>query len=86
MTGEQVAMGTIQERVIDVVVQQLKLEREKIRMESKIMDDLGADSLVSVELILALEEEFDLDIPDEDSEKIVTIKDAVDYVEQHLKH
>jgi acyl carrier protein len=86
MTGEQVAMSTIQERVMDIVVEQLGLERENLKIESKFVDDLGADSLDTVELVMALEDEFDVEIPDEDAEKIATVKDAVEYVEKHIKN
>ncbi|MFO1257393.1 MAG: acyl carrier protein [Gammaproteobacteria bacterium] len=78
-------MSNIQERVTDIVVEQLGLERDKVRPESKFIDDLGADSLDTVELVMALEEEFDIEIPDEQAEKITTLKEAIAYVEQHAK-
>lgn len=85
MTEEQVVMSSIEERVKDIVVEQLGLEREKVSFESKFSDDLGADSLDTVELVMALEEEFDIEIPDEEAEKITTLREAVSYVEQHSK-
>lgn len=85
MTEKQAVMSNIQERVTDIVVEQLGLERDKVRPESKFIDDLGADSLDTVELVMALEEEFDIEIPDEQAEKITTLKEAIAYVEQHAK-
>lgn len=85
MTEKQAVMSNIQERVTDIVVEQLALERDKIRPESKFVDDLGADSLDTVELVMALEEEFDIEIPDEEAEKITTLQEAIAYVEQHAK-
>lgn len=85
MTEKQAVMSNIQERVTDIVVEQLGLERDKVRPESKFIDDLGADSLDTVELVMALEEEFDIEIPDEEAEKITTLKEAIAYVEQHAK-
>ncbi len=85
MAEEQVVMSSIEERVKDIVVEQLGLEREKVSLESKFSDDLGADSLDTVELVMALEEEFDIEIPDEEAEKITTLREAVSYVEQHAK-
>jgi acyl carrier protein len=85
MAEEQVVMSSIEERVKDIVVEQLGLERDKVSLESKFADDLGADSLDTVELVMALEEEFDIEIPDEEAEKITTLREAVSYVEQHAK-
>lgn len=85
MTEKQAVMSNIQERVTDIVVEQLGLERDKVRPESKFIDDLGADSLDTVELVMALEEEFDIEIPDEQAEKITTLKEAIAYVEQYAK-
>ncbi len=84
MTEENV-MSSIEERVTDIVVENLGLEREKVQAESKFVDDLGADSLDTVELVMALEEEFDIEIPDEDAEKITTLKEATAYVEDCLR-
>lgn len=74
-------MSDVKDRVIDIVVEQLGLERDKVKVESKFVDDLGADSLDTVELVMALEEEFDIEIPDEQAEKITTVQEAIDFVE-----
>ncbi len=74
-------MSAIQEKVVDIVVEQLGLEREKVKLSSKFVEDLGADSLDTVELVMALEEEFDVEIPDDKAEKITTIQEAVDFIE-----
>jgi len=74
-------MSNIQERVIKMVAEQLGVKEEDIQSTSSFVEDLGADSLDTVELIMALEEEFDAEIPDEDAEKIGTVKDAVDYIQ-----
>ncbi|MBI2790454.1 MAG: acyl carrier protein [Candidatus Berkiella sp.] len=78
-------MNSIEERVTDIVVEQLGLERDKVHPESKFVDDLGADSLDTVELVMALEEEFEIEIPDEEAEKITTLREAIAYVEEHAK-
>uniref|UniRef100_A0A0Q9YYM3 Acyl carrier protein n=2 Tax=Candidatus Berkiella aquae TaxID=295108 RepID=A0A0Q9YYM3_9GAMM len=85
MAEEQVVMNSIEERVTDIVVEQLGLERDKVQAESKFVDDLGADSLDTVELVMALEEEFEIEIPDEEAEKITTLREAIAYVEEHAK-
>lgn len=71
------------EKVKKIIVEQLGVEEEDIAMESSFIDDLGADSLDIVELIMALEEEFDLEIPDNEAEKIATVADAVDYIKNN---
>lgn len=71
------------ERVCEVLAQQLGLEESEIMPESRLKEDLGADSLDMVELIMAMEEEFDVDIPDEEAQNIRTVADAVNYVEQY---
>lgn len=76
-------MSSIEERVINIVAEQLGLKKEEITIESSFTDDLGADSLDTVELVMALEEEFEIEIPDEDAEKIVTIQNAIDYIKTH---
>jgi acyl carrier protein len=81
--SEEKVMSSIEDRVTDIVVEQLGLERDKVKPESKFVDDLGADSLDTVELVMALEEEFDIEIPDEEAEKIATLRDAIAYVESH---
>ncbi len=69
--------------VKEVVVEQLDCEASQIKEDSKFIEDLGADSLDVVELVMALEEKFDIEIPDEDAEKILTVGDAIKYVEDH---
>lgn len=71
------------EKVKKIIVEQLGVEEDEISMESSFIDDLGADSLDIVELIMALEEEFDLEIPDSEAEKISTVGDAVDYIKNN---
>lgn len=78
-------MSSIEERVTDIVVEQLGLERSKVHPESKFIDDLGADSLDTVELLMALEEEFEIEIPDEQAQEITTLREAIAYVEEHAK-
>ena len=68
-----------------IIVEQLDVDEAQIKIESSFIDDLGADSLGLVELVLAFEETFDLDIPDEDTEKIRSVKNAVEYIQQHSK-
>ncbi|NLE24978.1 MAG: acyl carrier protein [Clostridiaceae bacterium] len=71
------------EKVKDIIVEQLGVDEEEIKMEASFIDDLGADSLDIVELIMALEEEFELEIPDKEAEKIATVGDAVEYIKAH---
>jgi acyl carrier protein len=71
------------EKVKKIIVEQLGVEEDEITMESSFIDDLGADSLDIVELIMALEEEFDLEIPDSEAEKLATVGDAVDYIKNN---
>lgn len=80
-----VDMAEIEERVKKIVVEQLGVKEEDVKLESSFVDDLGADSLDTVELVMALEEEFDTEIPDEDAEKIVTVKDVLSYIEEQAK-
>jgi acyl carrier protein len=68
--------------MIDIIVEQLSVERDKVVPNASFVDDLGADSLDLVELIMAMEEGFDIEIPDEDAEKIATVQDAIDYVKK----
>ena len=75
----------VKERVINIVSEQLGVDKEKVDLNASFVDDLGADSLDTVELVMALEEEFDAEIPDEDAEKIATVKEAIDYIEKGLK-
>ncbi len=71
------------DKVKEIVVEQLGVEEGEVKMEASFIDDLGADSLDIVELIMALEEEFDLEIPDKEAEKIATVGDAVEYIKAH---
>ena len=73
----------ITSKVIEIVASQLEIEADKVKPESSFTDDLKADSLAVVELVLALEEAFGVEIPDEDTEKIKTVKDAIVYIETH---
>lgn len=73
-------MSTIEERVKKIVAEQLGVKLEDVTSEASFVDDLGADSLDTVELVMALEEEFELEIPDEEAEKISTVQNAIDYI------
>ena len=75
----------IEETVKQIIVDQLGVKKEDVKEESSFVDDLGADSLDTVELVMALEEKFDTEIPDEDAEKITTVKTAIDYSKAHQK-
>ncbi|MBM3998482.1 MAG: acyl carrier protein [Planctomycetes bacterium] len=76
-------MASIEERVVDIVAEQLGVDKEKVKRETSFVNDLGADSLDQVELVMELEEEFDLDIPDDAAEKIQTVGQAIEFIEQH---
>jgi acyl carrier protein len=78
-------MSDIGERVKKIVVDHLGVEPDKVVENASFIDDLGADSLDTVELVMAFEEAFDIEIPDEDAEKIRTVNDAVDYIGKHAK-
>lgn len=75
-------MASVSERVIDIVADQLGVDKEKIGHETSFVNDLGADSLDTVELVMELEEEFDITIPDDAAEKIQTVGQAIDFIEQ----
>ena len=75
----------IEETVKQIIVDQLGVKKEDVKEESSFVDDLGADSLDTVELVMALEEKFDTELPDEDAEKITTVKTAIDYIKAHQK-
>lgn len=78
-------MSSIEERVKKIVAEQLGVKEEEVKNEASFVDDLGADSLDTVELVMALEEEFDTEIPDEEAEKITTVQSAIDYVKAHAE-
>ena len=78
-------MSTIEARVKKIVVEQLGVKEEEVSNDASFVDDLGADSLDTVELVMALEEEFETEIPDEDAEKITTIQQAIDYITKHME-
>ena len=77
-------MATVQERVVDIVAEQMGVDKSQITRETSFVNDLGADSLDTVELVMEFEDEFDISIPDEEAEKIQTVGQAIDYVEAHL--
>ncbi len=76
---------SVEERVKSIIVEQLGVDAEEVTSEASFVEDLGADSLDTVELIMAFEEEFGVEISDEEAEKIRRVKDAVEYVEKHAK-
>src|SRR5438128_12233515 len=76
-------MAAVEEKVKQIIVEQLGVDEGEVTANASFVDDLGADSLDTVELVMALEEAFDIEIPDEDAEKIRTVKDAVDYIDKH---
>ena len=78
-------METIEARVKKIVAEQLGVNEADVKNVSSFVNDLGADSLDTVELVMALEEEFETEIPDEDAEKITTVQQAIDYINSHLK-
>jgi acyl carrier protein len=79
-TGGIDQMSSIEERVQKIVIEQLGVKEEEVTKDASFVDDLGADSLDTVELVMALEEEFETEIPDEDAEKITTVAEAVNYI------
>ena len=78
-------MENVEQRVKKIVAEQLGVNEAEIKNESSFVDDLGADSLDTVELVMRFEEEFGIEIPDEDAEKIQSVRDAYNYIEQHKK-
>ncbi len=78
-------MASVEEKVKHIIVEQLGVDEEEVKMEASFVDDLGADSLDVVELVMALEEEFGLEISDEDAEKLSTVKQAIVYIDGHVK-
>ena len=77
--------GAVEDKVKQIIVEQLGVDEGEVTPNASFVDDLGADSLDTVELVMAFEEAFDIEIPDEDAEKIRTVKDATDYIEKHTK-
>ena len=77
-------MSTVENRVRKIVVEQLGIKEEELNNSARFVEDLGADSLDTVELVMALEEEFETEIPDEKAEKITTIQEAINYIEAHI--
>jgi acyl carrier protein len=75
-------MSNVEEKVKDIIAEELGVEREKLTAEASFMEDLGADSLDTVELVMAFEKEFDIDIPDEDAEKLRTVGEALKYLHE----
>jgi len=78
-------IGTVTERVRKIVVEQLGVKEEELKNDASFVDDLGADSLDTVELVMALEEEFETEIPDEKAEQITTVQGAIDYIDSNTK-
>jgi acyl carrier protein len=78
-------MAAVEEKVKQIIVEQLGVEEGEVTSTASFVDDLGADSLDTVELVMAFEEEFGIEIPDEDAEKITRVKEAVEYIEAHAK-
>jgi acyl carrier protein len=78
-------VASIEQRVKEIIVEQLGVEEDEVSPEASFIDDLGADSLDTVELVMAFEEEFNIEIPDEDAERISTVQDAIDYIKTNAK-
>ncbi|MPY86618.1 MAG: acyl carrier protein [Luteitalea sp.] len=78
-------MSSVSERVKAIIVEQLGADEEEVTPDASFVDDLGADSLDTVELVMAFEEEFGIEIPDDDAEKITRVKEAIEYIEGHVK-
>jgi acyl carrier protein len=82
---ENESMASVEERVKQIIVEQLGVDEAEVVPKASFVDDLGADSLDTVELVMAFEEAFDVEIPDEEAEKIRTVQDAISYIEAHAK-
>ena len=82
--GAKINMSSIEERVKKIVCEQLGVKEDEVKASASFVDDLGADSLDTVELVMALEEEFETEIPDEEAEKITTVQLAIDYINENL--
>jgi acyl carrier protein len=78
-------MSSVAEKVKTIIAEQLSVDEEEVTNDASFVDDLGADSLDVVELVMAFEEEFGIEIPDDDAEKITKVKDAIEYIEAHAK-
>lgn len=78
-------MSTVEQRVQKIIAEQLSVSDDQVTSNASFVDDLGADSLDTVELVMALEEEFEIDIPDEEAEKIIKVQDAVDYIKSNAE-
>ena len=76
-------MSSVEERVRKIVIEQLGVKDDEVKEDASFVDDLGADSLDTVELVMALEEEFETEIPDDEAEKITTVRQAIDYINSH---
>ena len=83
-TGKSLSSDEISQAVLRVIVDQLHVNPDYVKLDSSFVDDLGADSLDTVEIVMALEEKFDTEIPDEDAEKITTVRSAIDYIKAHV--
>ena len=83
MPTEETTMASVQDKVKHIIVEQLGVDEGEVKPEAAFVDDLGADSLDVVELVMALEEEFGIEISDEDAEKLATVKDATDYIDKN---
>ena len=79
--SENKVLSAVQEQVYELISTGLKIEKEKVHLQSRFIDDLGADSLDQVELVMALEEAFELDIPEDDAEKFACVNDIIEYIE-----
>jgi acyl carrier protein len=84
-SGGIISMASVEERVKQIIVEQLGVDEGEVTPTASFVDDLGADSLDTVELVMAFEEGFGIEIPDEDAEKIATVQNAVEYIEKHAK-
>jgi len=78
-------MASVEEKVKHIIVEQLGVDEDEVKPDASFVDDLGADSLDVVELVMALEEEFEMEISDEDAEKLTTVKQAIEYIQGHAK-
>jgi len=77
-------MASVEERVKEIIAEQLGLEKDDIQLEASFIDDLGADSLDIVEMIMTIEDEYDVEISDDDAEKIATVQDAINYIKEKM--